>query len=184
MDRVTDRRGREFIILWGGTDISPDIYSHPRHNKTQRSDVARDLREVEATKRAMNDGIPIIGVCRGAQMLCALNGGTLYQHTEHHNCDHPVHTATGVIYNVAAGHHQVMNPRGNFELLGWDARPITVYEHDDRPIEIQNTAEVVFFPDTKSIAIQPHPEWMKSSHPFNVWINSIIEDKLNITGVF
>lgn len=181
---------KDYLLLWGGVDINPEIYKQQPHPNTQRPNNHRDLTEIMAVREAIDNGIPIIGVCRGAQLLCALNGGTLYQHTNDHGCSHDVYTDDQhghieIIKRVAAGHHQVMNPKGNFVVYGYDGRESTVYESDGSvAIKLEHAPEVVWWPDTKCLGIQPHPEWMPSNYPFNIWINKLIFELTGLQGVF
>lgn len=150
------------LILWGGTDINPQIYFEEPLPTTDKPDIHRDSREQVMVVEAIDVGRPIVGVCRGAQLLCAMNGGKLNQHNpSHRNNNHPILTYDDkILYDVAADHHQIMIPAGNFELFA-NSYP------DYLP-------EVVWWPETKCLAIQPHPEWMYASHPFNVWINDLM----------
>jgi len=163
---------QRYLLLWGGVDISPHWYEEEPLPTTQKPDLIRDKDEFAAVDNAIDDCIPIIGVCRGAQLLCVANGGNLHQHVPYHkNNSHPIFTRDGKIFkNVAADHHQVMIPAGNYELYA------TSYD-DYLP-------EVVYWPSTKSLAIQPHPEWMKRSDPFNVWLDDLIFNLFNLKGVF
>ena len=71
---------KEPLRLWGGVDIDSSLYGEPRHPKTQIPDKKRDREELEKIKTAIRLKVPIIGVCRGAQLLCVYHGGKL-----HHN---------------------------------------------------------------------------------------------------
>src|SRR5512139_2001888 len=100
------------LLLWGGTDINPDIYFEEPLPTTDKPDISRDSREIVAVVEAIDSGKPIIGICRGAQLLCALNGGKLDQHNpKHRGNSHPIFTHDGkILYDVAADHHQIMIP--------------------------------------------------------------------------
>ena len=62
------------LILHGGEDISPSIYGHGLSSLTRASNKPsfRDRAEVALANRAIGLGIPIFGICRGAQLACAL----------------------------------------------------------------------------------------------------------------
>lgn len=68
------------LLLTGGSDVSPEIYGARRSPHTQKPHESRDLTEMLAVEAAMKRGIPVLGICRGAQMINAVNGGTLHQH--------------------------------------------------------------------------------------------------------
>lgn len=104
-----------------------------------------------------------------------MNGGSLYQHSKPTNQSHDIETTGGMFHNVAAGHHQIMRPSGNYEILGWNPEPTLVWINDELAVMVSNTAEVVWWPDTKCLAIQPHPEWEDTTTPFNHWINNVMK---------
>ncbi|UOF80614.1 gatase1 [Caudoviricetes sp.] len=165
------------LVLWGGVDISPTIYKQKSLSFTQRPDKERDYVEITAIEEHINGGIPIVGVCRGAQLLCAVNGGTLYQHSEPHNHNHSLSTLDGKIFErVSAGHHQIMRPAGDFVLHAWNPSPVLVWKDEENKHFKNNTAEVVYWPKTKCLAIQPHPEWAGKPDPFVIWINSLMKE--------
>ena len=66
---------------------------------------------------AQNLGISIIGVCRGAQFLCAFAGGKLIQHMTGHHGDHSITTVDGRVYQSSSDHHQLMDLFGR-EIMG------------------------------------------------------------------
>lgn len=68
------------LVLTGGSDISPSIYGQPRHPRTQSPFPQRDLVELKTLEAAFNRGIPVLGICRGSQLINAAFGGTLHQH--------------------------------------------------------------------------------------------------------
>lgn len=150
------------LILLGGTDINPELYFEEPHPATDKPDNLRDRKEVQAVAEAVDEGRPVVGICRGAQLLCVLNGGTLDQHNPNHlGNSHPIITQDGLtILNVAADHHQTMKPKGNYTVYGLSLT--------------DNVYEVIWWPETKCLAVQPHPEWMKADHLFNVWLNSLM----------
>ena len=123
------------LILWGGTDISPRYYQQLPGKHTQHANHKRDAREFAQATKAIYEGQAIVGICRGAQLLCVLNGGSLYQHSEPTKQDHPIVCLTAkppyiekTYYNVSASHHQIMRPEGNYQVLGWNPEETLVYE--------------------------------------------------------
>jgi gamma-glutamyl-gamma-aminobutyrate hydrolase PuuD len=175
----------DMLILMGGTDINPKIYGANRNIFTEPSDNERDERDIINYNRAVDKELPILAICRGAQLACAINGGYLYQHSKGHNQSHDLmckelnFSTDNITFNpikhVAADHHQIMaleNIR-DYEVLAFDQRSTTVFVNDYDTTIINHVPEVVWFPKTKTIACQPHPEWMPNSHPFNVWLKAI-----------
>src|SRR5262245_1711938 len=68
------------IFLTGGVDVDPACYGEPRHERSDRADPARDWAELHLIRWAIADRKPILGVCRGIQILNVACGGSLYQH--------------------------------------------------------------------------------------------------------
>src|SRR5829696_4775262 len=68
------------LILAGGTDIDPSAYGAPRHEETRTTSPERDRFELALAARAMERDLPLLGVCRGMQLMNVARGGTLDQH--------------------------------------------------------------------------------------------------------
>lgn len=158
-----DLTPNDILIIWGGSDIAPVLYNKPA-SKWSGSDglSSRDRVEWNLMQRAKQIGIPIIGVCRGAQMLCALAGGYLLQHVKGHGGYHVVETPTGYEFRTNSIHHQMMYPFDvKHEMLASIKTPLSNEHYDvDNKVEIAEEPEFVYFPDVKGFAIQWHPEGM------------------------
>lgn len=162
------------ILYGGGQDISPSFYNQKALPVTGAYDYLskRDDFEYEVFKIAIEAGANFIGVCRGAQLLCALAGGSLYQHVDFHaGGQHPMTTKEGTVLNVSSAHHQMMNPEGTeHELLAWSSdvrspRHIVERENEAVNLKVDTEPEVVFFNKIKALAIQYHPEFMEFKAP-------------------
>jgi putative glutamine amidotransferase len=68
------------LVLTGGSDVDPSLYGAQRHKMTQSPYHSRDEAEIRALHAAFKRGIPILGICRGSQMINVAFGGTLHQH--------------------------------------------------------------------------------------------------------
>lgn len=68
------------VVLAGGPDVGPDRYGAAPHPSTGQPRPERDAAELAVLHRALERGIPVLGVCRGAQILNVGLGGTLVQH--------------------------------------------------------------------------------------------------------
>ncbi len=174
----------DVVLFGGGEDISPSIYNQKPSRYCHASEhlSARDLLEIEVFKRAQTKGAGMLGICRGAQLLCALSGGSLIQHVTYHaGPDHIMTTSDGMSINVCSVHHQMMNPFGTkHELIGWAADKLSgVYLiEDEKKVEMEVEPEVVFFPETKALGIQYHPEFMSDNDEAVVYSRSLVKKYL------
>ncbi|MGR3469121.1 MAG: gamma-glutamyl-gamma-aminobutyrate hydrolase family protein [Shimia sp.] len=76
--RDVDLDAVDGVIIGGGDDISPPLYGGTLQTEAHL-DPARDAMEHDIAKHALSEGIPVLGICRGAQMLNVALGGTLHQ---------------------------------------------------------------------------------------------------------
>jgi putative glutamine amidotransferase len=67
------------ILLSGGIDLEPSLYGEQKHPMIEKCDPRLDAFEVALTTLALQKDIPILGICRGMQLLNVLLGGNLYQ---------------------------------------------------------------------------------------------------------
>jgi len=67
------------VLLPGGNDVNPMLYGEERKNLTQPPHNERDVVEMYLIEKAMERKLPILGICRGLQVLNVKLGGTLYQ---------------------------------------------------------------------------------------------------------
>jgi len=191
---INDKRGisdldkNGVLILWGGADIHPSFYNRETIYSVDKNRPVSFRDQIEAKHFAMaqEEGIPTIGICRGAQFLCALNGGLLIQDvTGHNRGDHLVETAADGRFSVSSTHHQMMYPWNvEHHLLAWSSKQLS--EHyfglDDSELEaipVDNQGgfiepEIVWFPKTRSLAIQGHPEYKGIDHMFNRFVSSLV----------
>src|SRR3954469_13185444 len=157
------------LILAGGADIDPAGYGAEPHPKTNGTRPERDSFEVTLARRALERDIPLLGICRGMQLLNVARGGTLIQHLpddvghEDHRrtpgsfdgADHDVRLEAGSLAARAAGeerhrafshHHQGIDEVGEgLAVTGWSAL-------DDLP-------EAIEAPDRRfALGVQWHPE--------------------------
>jgi putative glutamine amidotransferase len=75
------------LFLPGGEDIDPANYGHDRHPLLGATDKERDRTELLLTRWALAEGMPVLGVCRGVQMINVACGGTLTQDLHSENAD-------------------------------------------------------------------------------------------------
>lgn len=70
------------ILIPGGVDMDPATFGETRHPKLGALDPARDRVELQLTRWAIEDKKPVLGLCRGIQVINVSLGGTLYQDIE------------------------------------------------------------------------------------------------------
>lgn len=134
------------VVLTGGPDIDPVHYGAERDPRTRVGPAERDDFELTLTRRAIQRGIPLLGICRGMQLLNVALGGTLHQHLpdvvghgRHHRTsgsvaddDYDAPLAPGSLAASAAGeeliratdsqHHQGVDRIGEgLRVSGWAA---------------------------------------------------------------
>ena len=70
------------LIIGGGNDIGAEHYGGDVEEKV-RTDPERDVLEIHWIERALKEDIPLLGICRGAQLINAVLGGNLHQDIRH-----------------------------------------------------------------------------------------------------
>ena len=77
-DRIL--RSLDGVVICGGWDIDPSRYGQEPSDKLEATDSLRDETEMTLLSVALELDMPVLGICRGAQMLNVHLGGTLHQH--------------------------------------------------------------------------------------------------------
>ena len=72
------------FLFSGGIDISPSYYNEEPHVKLGATDHALDESQITFMKKVLDRGKPVLGICRGHQVLTVASGGTLYQDLSEH----------------------------------------------------------------------------------------------------
>jgi putative glutamine amidotransferase len=70
------------VVLPGGVDLDPSTYGEALHPRCGQIDPARDVVELQLARWAIQDGKPLLGLCRGIQVINVAMGGTLWQDIE------------------------------------------------------------------------------------------------------
>jgi gamma-glutamyl-gamma-aminobutyrate hydrolase PuuD len=178
----------DVVLFGGGADISPTIYEHKVSSYTGATAnlSTRDWHEVRHFKNALKAECGIIGICRGAQLACAMSGGSLIQHVDGHSGrDHEMTTHDGQTIMVSSVHHQMMNPeKANHELLGYSTQNMSQRHiiQGEEDIYVEKEPEVIYFTDTRSLAIQYHPEFMDAGSAGVKYALNLAKEKFNVRG--
>lgn len=169
----------DLVVFTGGSDVNPELYGEHQHETTSYSNT-RDNEDMETYLKCFELGIPMLGICRGAQFLHVMNGGKLYQHVDNHNGTHSmwdVHNKTR-IERVSSVHHQSVMPTAanGFQLLA------TANESRNRwrnpyvnDIGTKIDVEAFFYRDTLCLGIQGHPEYSGYSR-FTQWTLELLNE--------
>jgi len=111
------------LCLTGGEDLEPSRYGAPADPLTEPADPARDELELRLLAKARERDVPVLGICRGLQVINVGYGGSLAQHVAHHReANGPIaeHVATAAPgsklaaacgsapFRVNARHHQAV----------------------------------------------------------------------------
>ena len=160
------------ILIQGGLDLTPSLYNEESKPEIGKTDIQTDNFLIEIIKQAVERKIPILGICRGLQILNVAFGGTLYQDlkyaglesTSHRQPDNDTcaymhsikveaNSTLGKIFpneeiiKVNSFHHQAINRLAK----GFE---VDVYSEDDKIIEaihLKDDNQWIF-------AVQFHPE--------------------------
>lgn len=160
----------QVIVFNGGADIGTSIYGEePIHSSIPHRPSERDKYEIDRFNEFKNPSVLKVGICRGAQLLNCLNGGTLWQDVNNHGQSHDmVVITTGETIRVTSTHHQMMRPHSSGQILAVadvatrkvaDKANFPGIRHDDD----HRDTEIVWYPATSTLCIQGHPEYVPNS---------------------
>jgi putative glutamine amidotransferase len=171
-------RRLDALVLAGGADIEPGRYGATAHPRTvARPD--RDGGELAVLASALDADLPVLGVCRGMELLAVAYGGTLVQHlpdvlgSERHQPSpgvlgaHPARFApgsrAGEIFGTTADvnsyHHQGVDDPGSLTVTGWA---------DDGVVEAVEDPTKRFL-----VGLQWHPEEAADVRPFAALVRAV-----------
>ncbi len=187
----------DIVLFTGGEDINPALYGCKVHKTTYFTE-ARDKYELECYHKMRNDQIGL-GICRGAQLACALNGGLLVQDVDNHWIG-STHSIINVSDNeelpleldIPSLHHQMMYPYDmdpdDYTLLyiSEEQRSKGYYAGDKFDGDVEKISkintfgepEVILFHkqnNPKFLAIQGHPEMMDLNSQTIKTFNNILK---------
>jgi putative glutamine amidotransferase len=164
------------ILLAGGEDLDPDLYGEQTRYNNVKINRTRDDFEIALLDRGISSGLPILGICRGSQLINVRFGGTLYQdlkndtalerdHKQQGSRSATTHSITvtepdsrlhGLIEGncpVNSLHHQAIKRLGR-------GLKVTAHSEDGLVEALELAENYPFF-----LAVQWHPEEMLSEHP-------------------
>jgi len=123
--------GVDGLLLTGGLDIEPSLYGEPECHATVRLEVERDRLELPLCRLALARAIPVLGICRGVQVLNVACGGRLWQDLS------GLRPATGLHMEVADGRDRrrylhvatAIDGTRTAELIGTEPLPVNSIHH-------------------------------------------------------
>lgn len=167
-ERVLD--GLDGLIITGGRDVDPAAYGHGAHPSTDQPARDRDAWEFALLRGALARNMPVLGICRGAQVLNVALGGTLHQHLPD-LLGHTRHQAGNAVFTTSAV--QTVPGTRTAALVG-EFTEAQCYHHQaiaelgqGLVVSAQDSADGVIeaveldpqqFPDAWAVAVQWHPE--------------------------
>lgn len=182
--------GIDGLLIAGGIDIDPFTYGAETQPETGVTDPTRDAFEVALVEIALGRGLPILGVCRGHQLLNVALGGTLIQHlpnatsVDHRHPDrqsdgvHLIEIEPGSLLCGAVGgceigvnslHHQAVDRVGR-------GLRVIARSCEDGTVEAIQAAD-----DRQLLGVQWHPELLHFSDPHRGvfrWLVTAAQDRV------
>jgi putative glutamine amidotransferase len=168
MSEVRNPDLADIIVFNGGADIGTEIYGEaPAFRGIPAFRSRRDDEEIDIFNTYVGDKF-FLGICRGAQLLNCLNGGTLWQHVDNHGKYHKMlDLRTGKNIFISSTHHQMMRPNLNKgTVIAVASESKNKFSEKDTLNDIHDTnhdIETVWYPESRSLCIQGHPEYMPGS---------------------
>lgn len=163
------------LLLPGGADVDPDFYGEKKHEKVGPIDRDLDETELEMFKQARERELPVLGICRGQQVINVAMGGSLVQHLDDHDVrEHGrAHLAHSVDVDprselaAAAGERSIRVNSFHHQAVGRIAPGL----HQSAKGE-DGTVEGVESDDGLIVAVQCHPEELTADLP---WARTLFE---------
>lgn len=160
----------DVCVFTGGVDVDPALYGEERHKST-RFDVNRDSADINTFLFCVERGIPMFGVCRGAQFLHVMMGGKLYQDVDNHHTAHPIFDvkAKTTIERASSVHHQMVIAQKGMEIMATANVARNRWKNPkDNQIGMQADIEAFFYREACIFGVQGHPEYAGYNF-YTVW---------------
>ncbi len=164
------------LLLAGGGDVDPSLYGENRLDECDAPDELRDSFEMIITRKALALQMPILGICRGIQVLNVAMGGTLIQdipsacglsktaHRQNPPYDNPAHLVHaipgGLLANVIGSETMSVNSMHHQAVKVIAPGTIIEAKSEDGIIEAMSLCG-----RENVLAVQFHPEYLESSSP-------------------
>ncbi|CAG1013712.1 putative glutamine amidotransferase [Anaerolineales bacterium] len=174
------------ILFTGGGDVSLDYFNGADHPRIGEVDKSRDVTELSLMRSAVNEGKPILGICRGIQVMNIALGGTLYTHIYDQLPGALDHAYPGDLRRVLVHPVNVDESARSAEIFGETQLQVNSLHHqglkDLAPglraagYAPDGLVEVVELPDHPyALAVQWHPEWLADQLPTRRLFKSFVD---------
>ena len=158
------------LVLPGGPNPTPRFYHEDPMWSRGPTDEKRDKFEIDLIQACIKAGKPILGICRGIQVINALLGGTLYQdikpfeHVPHNDHWAKVHTVTvrrGTLLSRLLGQDTVLVNSQHHQAADRIAPELEIAAlSEDGIVEALEKPDAHF-----CLGVQWHPEWLSDADP-------------------
>lgn len=174
------------ILFSGGGDISLGYFNGSPHPRIGEVDNGRDSTEIGLMRKAIHDGKPLLGICRGAQVMNVALGGTLYTHIYDQFKGALDHAYPGDLRRTLVHPVNVDETTRSAEIFGETLLNVNSLHHqglkDIAPgLRVAGHApdglvEVVEIPSHPyAVAVQWHPEWLTDQLPMQRLFKSFVD---------
>ena len=160
------------IILAGGDDIDPARFNGEEHPKVGKPDPLRDTCEITLAHLAVEKQKPVLGICRGIQLLNVALGGDLYTHVEDQHPAKVKHDYYPEPPRDLISHPVTIEENSKlFQIVGEREIPVNSLHHQGVKTLASQLVATAYSPDGLieaaevpnhpfAIAVQWHPEWL------------------------
>ena len=181
--KATSLEDADVVLFTGGPDVDPFLYGAEK-DITTHFDRELDYAQMQLYDECYNQGIPMIGICRGAQFLHVMNEGILYQDVNNHFGDHLIRDViTGEVLTTSSVHHQMVKPTKNnddFVVIAVADNVSTVRLLEPKDIESgeNEDVEAFFYRSSCCLGFQGHPEY-RGYTKYSTWVFDTINRFIN-----
>jgi putative glutamine amidotransferase len=176
------------LVLSGGGDIHPEMYGSSMHPKVEDIDRDRDRVEISLFEKALERGLPFLGICRGLQLVNIALGGTLFEdiHDQYEGAIPHDHDMTMPRDYLA--HKVNIEPQSNlYQIIKSSEITVNSLHHQGIRLLASHLSPSAYAPDgileafemmeyPFGMSVQWHPEWLpdnrESAQLFSAFISA------------
>ena len=172
------------LLLSGGHDVNPRSYKERNSGKAGNFDNLRDHQEIFMTEYALERDLPILGICRGLQILNVTLGGSIHQDLP--SAGFPAHSLNNSLRNEPSHSLKIFENSPLYEIFKRDEIWTNSYHHQGinelgRGLKVaalseEGLVEAAYLEDKKFVlGVQWHPEMMYDNEEMNMIFKNFIE---------